>query len=92
MEVNAAGAEWVAKAAHREGAAIVSVSTDYVFDGDRRTPYEETAPTCPLSSYGRTKLEGERRVTEAPGGGCRGVDLTRAGNATRVLLGLLLPT
>ena len=31
MEVNAAGAEWVAKAAHREGAAMVFVSTDYVF-------------------------------------------------------------
>ena len=65
MEVNAAGAEWVAKAAYHEGAAMVSVSTDYVFDGERRTPYEETALTCPLSSYGRTKLEGERRVAQA---------------------------
>jgi len=65
MEVNAVGAEWVAKASRRVGAAMVLVSTDYVFDGERRTPYEETAPTCPRSSYGRSKLEGERRVAEA---------------------------
>jgi dTDP-4-dehydrorhamnose reductase len=63
--VNAAGAENVAAAAAKGGARIVHVSTDYVFDGEARDPYKEDAEPHPLSAYGESKLEGERRVAAA---------------------------
>ncbi len=44
---------------------LVHISTDFVFDGRSRRPYLESDPTGPLSQYGRTKLEGERRVAAA---------------------------
>jgi dTDP-4-dehydrorhamnose reductase len=56
LRVNAEGAGNVAGAA----GAVVYVSSDYVFDGAKREPYLESDPVGPLSSYGRSKLEGER--------------------------------
>jgi len=64
MEVNAAGAERVAEAARDVGAVMVYVSTDYVFDGRRTEPYREDDSPRPVSRYGISKLEGERRVAE----------------------------
>ncbi|HKN48126.1 MAG TPA: dTDP-4-dehydrorhamnose reductase [Candidatus Polarisedimenticolia bacterium] len=63
--VNAEGAENAARAAAGAGCRLVHISTDYVFDGRSRRPYVESAATGPLSTYGRTKLEGERRVAAA---------------------------
>jgi dTDP-4-dehydrorhamnose reductase len=63
--VNGAGAGHVAAAAADAGALVVHVSTDYVFDGDAREPYPEDAGTGPRSAYGRSKLAGERAVTQA---------------------------
>ena len=46
------------------GAPVVYFSTDYVFDGSKREPYVESDVPNPLSAYGRTKLAGEREVTD----------------------------
>ncbi len=63
--VNAIGAEAAAKAAADVGAAIIHVSTDYVFDGSKRAPYLETDPVAPLGIYGQSKRNGEERVGAA---------------------------
>src|SRR5439155_11186797 len=46
------------------GAPLVAFSTDYVFDGRKRTPYVESDAPNPLSAYGRTKLHGEGAAGE----------------------------
>jgi dTDP-4-dehydrorhamnose reductase len=65
--VNAVGARLLAHAAGAQGAKLVQISTDYVFDGHASTPYAADAPLSPSSAYGRTKADGERAVrTELP--------------------------
>src|SRR4030042_2038935 len=60
--VNAEGAKHVALAALRCRAKVVYLSTDYVFDGNKREPYLESDFPHPLNVYGRSKLEGEQYV------------------------------
>lgn len=60
--VNAVGAANLARAAAAAGAAMVQVSTDYVFAGDAESPYAADAPLAPVSAYGRTKAAGEWAV------------------------------
>ena len=60
--INALGVRWVTDAARRVGAHVVQVSTDYVFDGTKPTPYVEWDPTAPVSAYGRSKRGGELEV------------------------------
>ncbi|MCP2727419.1 dTDP-4-dehydrorhamnose reductase [Symplocastrum sp. BBK-W-15] len=52
----------MAEEAHKLGAAIIHVSTDYVFDGQKNTPYKEDDTTNPINAYGRSKLLGEEGV------------------------------
>lgn len=60
--VNARGAGNLARAAEMMGARVYHISTDYVFDGAKRSPYNEDDPVNPISVYGQSKLEGERQV------------------------------
>jgi dTDP-4-dehydrorhamnose reductase len=63
--VNGRGAQAVARGARAAGAALIHFSTDYVFGGDKPSPYLETDQLGPLSAYGRSKLEGEVLTLEA---------------------------
>ena len=63
--VNAEGARNVAEAARDAGAAMLHISTNEVFDGEKRTPYAEDDRTTAINAYGRSKLAGEEAVQEA---------------------------
>jgi dTDP-4-dehydrorhamnose reductase len=63
--VNRDGANLVARAASDNGAPVVHLSTDYVFDGTKPGAYVETDPVSPLGTYGRSKLKGEIAVANA---------------------------
>ena len=60
--VNAVGAATLTRACAATKAAIVHISTDYVFDGAATSPYAEDSPLAPRSAYGRTKAAGEWAV------------------------------
>jgi dTDP-4-dehydrorhamnose reductase len=60
--VNTQGAVNVAKAAARIGSKLLFLSTDYVFDGKKTTPYETNDARNPINSYGKTKAETEEKI------------------------------
>ena len=62
--VNAEAPRLLAEIANEKSAKLVHFSTDYVFDGKESAPYTEEDMAFPLSVYGESKLEGERRVLE----------------------------
>jgi dTDP-4-dehydrorhamnose reductase len=62
FRVNALGTRHVAEACARSGAHLVTISTDYVFDGEQPEPYVEWDRPNPRSVYGRSKLGGELEV------------------------------
>jgi dTDP-4-dehydrorhamnose reductase len=65
FRINGDAAGEVAGAAARTGAAVIQMSTDYVFDGLGEGPYQEDAAVNPLGAYGRSKLAGEEQVRAA---------------------------
>jgi len=65
MAVNAEGPRRLAEACSAAGAALIHLSTDYVFDGLKGAPYREDDAAVPLNVYGRSKLAGEVAVREA---------------------------
>lgn len=63
--INGAGPGYLAETAKKLDATLVHISTDYVFDGRKNTPYVEIDQTNPQSAYGRTKLAGEKAILES---------------------------
>jgi len=68
FRINATAPGILAEEAKRLGALLVHFSTDYVFDGEKKSPYLEDDRPSPLNVYGESKLEGEKRVRAS---GCR---------------------
>lgn len=62
---NADGPENLAIVARETGAKLLTISTDYVFDGEKDSHYVEDDPPKPISVYGRSKFKGEQRVAAA---------------------------
>lgn len=63
--INAIAPGVLAESGKAVGAAILHISTDYVFDGTGSTPYAPDAPTSPINVYGQTKREGELAIASA---------------------------
>ena len=61
-QVNALGPENLARASQNAGALLITISTDYVFDGEKEGFYTQRDQPRPISVYGRFKLDGERRA------------------------------
>jgi dTDP-4-dehydrorhamnose reductase len=64
-KLNAEAPKILSELARMVGAKLIHISTDYVFDGKSYTPYLEDFPTSPDSVYGKTKLAGEKFVSES---------------------------
>ena len=62
QKLNAEAPAYLARAVVQRGGWMIQISTDYVFDGTKHTPYTEDDDTCPNSVYGQTKLVGELNV------------------------------
>ncbi|MDB5764011.1 MAG: rfbD [Herminiimonas sp.] len=65
MRINAEAPAAMAEEIKILGAAMIHYSTDYVFDGTKAKSYGEDDPTCPVNTYGRTKLSGEQAIQAA---------------------------
>ncbi|WP_294829662.1 dTDP-4-dehydrorhamnose reductase [Gilliamella sp. G0441] len=63
-KVNAIGPQNLAIVANKYSIKLIHISTDYVFDGTKKTPYFETDLTNPINVYGKTKREGELAVIQ----------------------------
>ncbi len=90
--INVAAPARIAEECARSGALLIHYSTDYVYDGSKSGPYEESDATGPLSVYGQTKLEGDQAIIAS---GCAHVILrttwvydTRGKNFLRTALRL----
>ena len=68
--VNRDGAANVARAAKEHGSRLLFLSTDYVFDGNKTSPYEVDDPRAPQSIYGRSKAEAEVQIENILPGSC----------------------
>jgi dTDP-4-dehydrorhamnose reductase len=62
MTINSASVEEIVKACNKISATLIHFSSDYVFDGNAKTPYLETSEANPLSVYGRSKLNADRLI------------------------------
>jgi dTDP-4-dehydrorhamnose reductase len=68
MAINADAAGLIGSICAKKNARCIHISTDYVFDGEKREPYTENDPARAISVYGESKLRGEKRLAEATDG------------------------
>ncbi len=61
-KINSLAPGIIAKACKDNGCRLIHISTDYVFDGESKTPYDESSSVNPVSQYGKSKLKGEEEV------------------------------
>ena len=64
FQINAEGVKKLATICNQRGTTLIQISTDYVFDGKKTTPYTEEDETNPINVYGASKLKGEQYVQE----------------------------
>lgn len=64
FKTNAEGVKNLAKACSAQGTTLIHISTDYVFDGTKQTPYKEADVVNPINAYGASKLRGEEHIQE----------------------------
>lgn len=64
--LNTVSLDFLIDAAITHKATLIQISTDYVFDGEKNTPYNEEDISYPLNAYGETKLESEKLILYAP--------------------------
>ena len=62
QQINSFGPENLARASRKANSVLITISTDYVFDGEKEGFYTQLDPPAPISVYGQFKLEGERRA------------------------------
>lgn len=62
--INAEAVKTIANSCKENDVVLLHISTDYVFDGKKKTPYLETDPTNPINVYGASKLKGEKYIEE----------------------------
>jgi len=63
--LNSEGPGYLALVCARHNIPLIHISTDYVFDGNKGTPYIETDPICPIGTYAESKAAGEKTVRES---------------------------
>jgi dTDP-4-dehydrorhamnose reductase len=63
-KVNGDGCGILAQESHRINARLIHISTDYVFDGTKKTPYVESDNPSPATEYGKSKLDGEKQIVK----------------------------
>ena len=64
FKVNAEGVKWLAKACKQTNTILIHISTDYVFDGEKKEPYTPSDVPNPINEYGKSKLLGEHYIQE----------------------------
>ncbi|MBW1900114.1 MAG: dTDP-4-dehydrorhamnose reductase [Deltaproteobacteria bacterium] len=62
--INRDGPSYLASSCAEAGIPLIHISTDYVFDGTKKSLYSENDPVCPLGVYGKSKADGEIRIRE----------------------------
>ena len=70
-KINIDGPKFLAQACLKTGAALIHYSTDYVFDGRKKSGYLETDEPKPINHYGKSKFYGEKRILELSGSGLK---------------------